>query len=67
MFQCIANSALQAKMNIHLFGAAQTAMDISRATSVEFEMHINILKHSLEANAFYLLSDIKTTYFDVCN
>lgn len=46
IFQCIANSALQAKMNIRLFGAAQTAVDISKATSVEFEMQINILKHS---------------------
>lgn len=45
-FQCIANSVLQAKMNTHLFGAAQTAVGISRATSVEFETQINILKHS---------------------
>lgn len=33
-------------MNIHLFDVTQAAVDISRATSVEFEMRVDILKYS---------------------
>jgi len=40
-------------MSIHVSDATQTAEDISRATSVESEMHTNILKHSYQKLFFF--------------